>query len=123
MIAEERHYQQGHPHGFEIARRDLATACVLVVHGEVDIARSRRLGSAINHALGANPKRLVIDLCDVEFVDSTGLAVLGHARRRTLRQAIELRLVCDTRSTLEMLALTQLDRALDVRRSRKDALR
>lgn len=96
---------------------------MLAVRGEIDIGRARRLGSAINDALGANPKRLVIDLCDVAFFDSTGLAVLVHARRRTLRQGIELRIVCDVPSTLRVLEITQLDRALDVHRSRRDALR
>ena len=96
---------------------------MLVVRGGVDVARARQLGSAINDALGATPERLVIDLCDVEFVDSTGLAVLVNARRRTLRQGIELRLVCDVPRTLRALAITQLDRALDVHSSREDALR
>lgn len=123
MVSAQHSSQQGHPSGFEVSRRDLGAVCVLVVRGQVDIARARRLGSAINHALGAKPERLVIDLCDVEFPDSIGLAVLVHARRRTLRQGIELRIVCDVPSTLEALALTQLDRGLDVHRTREDALR
>jgi anti-sigma B factor antagonist len=112
-----------HPSEFEVVRRDLGTVCILVVRGGVDIARARQLGSTINDALGTTPERLVIDLCDVEFVDPTGLAVLVNARRRTLRQGIELRLVCDVPSTLRVLAITQLDRALDVHRSREEALR
>jgi anti-sigma B factor antagonist len=114
---------QRDPTEFEVVRRESGTVCVLVVRGEIDIARARRLGSAINEVLGTGRERLVIDLCDVEFVDSSALAVLVHARRRALRQDIELRLVCDVRSTLRVLAVTQLDRVFDIHRSREQALR
>lgn len=113
---------QRDPTEFEVLRRESGTVCVLVVRGDIDITRARRLGSAINGVLGTGPQRLVIDLCDVAFVDSTALAVLVHARRRALRQDIELRLVCDVASTLRVLAVTQLDRVFDVHRSRENAL-
>ena len=123
MRSVDRFGRRRRPSEFEVTHRDLGTVCVRVARGEMDVARARRLGSAINEVLGRGPQRLVIDLCDVEFVDSSGLAVLVHARRRTLRQGIELRLVCDVPSTLRVLALTQLDRVFDVHRSREHALR
>jgi anti-anti-sigma factor len=89
----------------------------------MDVSRARRVGSAINEVLGTGPQRLVVDLCDVEFVDSSGLAVLLHARRRTLRQGVELRVVCDVPSTLRVLSITQLDRVIDLHPSYEDALR
>ena len=98
----------------EVRWRDRGTVCVLVCRGEIDVSRARRVGGAINEVLGTGPQRLVIDLCGAEFVDSSGLAVLVHARRRALRQGVELRLVCDVPSTLRVLALTQLDRVIDL---------
>ncbi len=114
---------QRRPSELEVTRRDLGPICLLVVRGEVDVARSRRLGSEINEALGARPRRLVIDLSDTTFVNSTGPAVLVHARRRALRAGIELRLVSDVPSALRALPLTQLDRTFDVHQTREDALR
>lgn len=56
----------------------------------------------------------MIDLCQLELVDASGLAVLVHARARALRQGTELKLVCDVPSTLRVLAVTRLDRAFEI---------
>ncbi len=110
-------------HGtFEVTRRDTGRLSVLVVRGAIDITRSHRLGSAIHEVLGDGPQQLVLDLCGVELVDSTGLAVLVDARRRALRQGIELRLACDAPRALKVLALTGLDRAFDIYPSSEGAV-
>lgn len=96
---------------------------ILTVNGELDIARCPRLGVAINEVLRTRPRALVIDLCGVSFADSTALALLLNARRRTLRQRVELRLACDVPSTLRLLELTRLDREFEVYPSRRAALR
>src|SRR5437764_14014822 len=84
--------------GFSLSRDDVDGISVLVVCGELDIARAPRLSVAINEALRELPPALVIDLCGVDFLDSTGLAVLLNARRRTLRGGIDLTLACDGES-------------------------
>jgi len=64
----------------------------------------------------------VIDLCRVPFVDLRGLSVLLSARRRALQAGVELRVACDVKSTLRLLALARLDRDLDVHPTRAAAL-
>jgi anti-anti-sigma factor len=56
---------------------------VLTVGGEVDLETSSRLREAIDHLAGIGPKRLVVDLTDCSYIDSTGLAVLFHAAGRS----------------------------------------
>ncbi len=107
---------------FEVTRPDAARVSVLVASGALDIVSCRRLSSAVNEMLGTGPEGLVIDVCAVEFVDSTGLAILVQARRRALRAGIELRLVCDAPTTLKVLALTGLSRSFDIYPTREDAL-
>ncbi len=107
---------------FSITRQDLDGVCVVAVHGELDLARAPQLGVAVSEALRSHPTRLVIDLCDVGFVDSGGLSILLNARRRAVRQGVELKLACDVESTLRLLSLTRLDRDFDVHATRHQAI-
>lgn len=87
---------------------------ILVIRGDLDLVRSARLRVTINDLLRTSPCGLVIDLGEVRFVDTTGLAVLLNARIRTQREGVDLKLVCDVRRTLELLELTRLDREFDL---------
>ena len=105
-----------------VNRFDVGPATVLAVQGELDIARGPALGVRIDEALHACASCLVVDLCDVEFLDSTGLAVLLNARRRTRRLGRQLKLVCNVESTLQLLRLTRLDRDFEVHATLDEAL-
>lgn len=107
---------------FDVTRRDAGSVTVLAVRGAVDMSRCRRLVAAIHEALRDGPEQLVLDLCGIEFVDSSGLGVLVHARRRALRLGIQLKLVCNVPSALKVLSLTGLDRAFDVYPTSEGAL-
>jgi anti-sigma B factor antagonist len=58
----------------------------VTVRGEIDLATSTRLNRDLDAALELQPPlaRLRIDLTDVTFMDTTGVAVLLKARRRAL---------------------------------------
>jgi anti-sigma B factor antagonist len=107
---------------FEVTHCHLDHASILDVCGELDLAHAPALGIAVHQALGTSPRRLVIDLCRVPFIDPRGLSVLLSARRRALGAGVELILACDVKTTLRLLALTQLDRDFDVRPTRAAAL-
>ena len=107
---------------FDLTRHDVGAVAVLAAHGELDIAHSPSLAVAIDQILRAGMKCLVIDLCDVSFVDSTGLAVLLNALRRTARRGAQMKLACDVPSTLKLLSLTRLDRDFDTYPNREAAL-
>lgn len=49
---------------------------VIRVRGDIDIATSERFASAIEEVRGAEGTDLVVDLAEVDFIDSSGLAVL-----------------------------------------------
>lgn len=52
----------------------------IVVMGEVDMATSPQIQSAIDSLNHAGASRVVLDLAGVSFMDSTGLAGLVHGR-------------------------------------------
>jgi anti-anti-sigma factor len=54
-------------------------APVVVVKGEIDLAAAEAFWQAIDRALGNESPRLVIDMVDTTFMDSSGLNVLLRA--------------------------------------------
>jgi anti-sigma B factor antagonist len=65
------------PASFAVRRHDLdRRTCVLAIKGELDIASAPQLKQELNEPLAAGCRRLVLDLAQVNFIDSTALGVL-----------------------------------------------
>ena len=56
--------------------------CVLRVSGEVDLSNVALFREAIESCVSSSPPRLVLDVGDLTFMDSSGLAVLLRAATR-----------------------------------------
>jgi anti-sigma B factor antagonist len=67
---------------------------LLEVEGELDIATAPRMIAALNEAFVELSTPLVVDLSSVEFMDSTGLALLMNAHRRVRRRGQGFAIVC-----------------------------
>jgi anti-sigma B factor antagonist len=65
-------------------------ALVLSLAGELDLYSAPALREALRRAVERSPKRLVVDLAEVTFVDSTVLGVLVEARSRVGGEAFAL---------------------------------
>jgi len=89
---------------------------VVAVSGEVDLHAVPRFRSAMQDAVSrADSKRplVLVDLGEVEFIDSSGLGVLIGQHRELGDVGGELRVVAGE-AALKILRLTSLDTALDV---------
>jgi anti-sigma B factor antagonist len=104
-----------------VSRQFYGATEVLVVSGEVDLKTVTRLRQAITAALRAAPSVLVVDMDEVEYLDSAGLNALVDAQER-LDGRSELRVVASHRVTLRPLQLTGLDQVLTICASRDEAL-
>jgi anti-sigma B factor antagonist len=69
-----------------------AETIVLALAGDLDIASAPLLERHLDDAATIGSVRVVVDLSDVEFLDSTGLRVLLTARERLQERGQELRL-------------------------------
>jgi anti-sigma B factor antagonist len=49
---------------------------VLPLDGEIDLHVSPRISAQLNQMIAAKPKQLVVDMSQVSYIDSSGLAVL-----------------------------------------------
>ena len=82
------------PQPFEIVNAPLHKAPAVAVRGEVDIATVPALGLALDGAIRDSVGAFVLDLCEVEFLDSSGLRLILRARALLAREDRELAIVC-----------------------------
>jgi anti-sigma B factor antagonist len=69
------------PTGFSISISERDGRAVVVIRGELDLATAPDLDTALNDRLDAG-QDVVVDLRELEFMDSTGLRVLVSAHTR-----------------------------------------
>jgi anti-anti-sigma factor len=64
------------PHLTVTTKEDAAGVPLICVAGELDLATAPKLSAAAKEALEQKPQRLVFDLGELRFMDSSGLRVL-----------------------------------------------
>ena len=101
-------------------RRDRGYAFVAVA-GEVDIATVTRLRESL-FELAASDRALVVDLDQVTFIDSSGLAALVGAARRAAAHGASLQVVCARPRIRQLFHLTGLDGQVPLARTLDGAL-
>ena len=94
---------------------------VVAVAGEVDIATVTRLRERL-FELAASGRSLVVDLDQVSFIDSAGLAALAGAARRAAAHGASLQVVCARPRTRQLFRLTGLDGPVPLARTLDGAL-
>jgi anti-sigma B factor antagonist len=82
------------PDEFGIAPADVGGAPGVAIRGEVDLSSVPALTDALDAAIRDSTGAFVIDLCDVEFLDSSGLSTLMRARALLGREDRALAVVC-----------------------------
>lgn len=95
---------------------------VLQIGGEIDVATAPKLRERLLAMVSEQRYRIVVDLEEVDFIDSTGLGVLIGARKRVGIQDGEMRLVCTDARIVKVFEITGLDRVFDIRESVTDAV-
>jgi anti-sigma B factor antagonist len=94
---------------FAISRRELdARASVISIEGELDLATAPQLKWMLLDALEEGHSRLVVDLSQTTFMDSTALGVLVGVDR-SLDDGATLAIVCASSSLLKIFELSGMD--------------
>jgi len=98
---------------------------VVEAAGEIDVASAPELRDYLSRTIDAGHRQLVVDLRQVDFMDSVGLGVLAGAKRQLHghgRRDGSIRLVCAEGLVLRILRLTGLDRVMPLHATLSDAI-
>jgi anti-anti-sigma factor len=98
---------------------------VVVAHmtGELDIAGASGMGERIREAVPTSARGLVVDFSDLDFIDSSGIAMLFGLARRLGSRRQELRVVARSgKPVARVLQIVEFDRAAPVHETLDEAL-
>lgn len=96
---------------------------VVEVIGDLDLATAPKLTAELKTLLDqGGHEHLVVDLSQVEFMDSTGLGVLVGAQKQAAAQGGSVALVCTSPRLLKILRITKLEKLFPLHPSVTDAL-
>ena len=97
-------------------------ATVVAIKGEVTMGCSRKLRDVLKDVTGKKAARIVIDLKEMPYIDSSGLATLVECFQETKKYKAELRLAELTTNVREVFRLARLDTIFSIYPSTADAL-
>src|SRR5579859_5904651 len=91
---------------FRVEVRTENGAPLLSVQGELDLASSPVLEEELARVTSERPSLVIIDLRELDFMDSTGLSVLIRAHQRAEEAGYRLGIVNGSRQIRRLLTLT-----------------
>jgi anti-sigma B factor antagonist len=105
---------------FEVVQADLGAAPGLAVRGEVTLPRCPYWSKRSRRRSRRPSARFVIDLCDVGFLDSSGLLAVLHARGLLARDRRALAVVCPPGPVRQLFEVAGVAEQLFLYDSRND---
>ncbi len=99
-----------------------AGVTVLVPTADIDMSRSPDLRSSIKEELKPGLDRMIIDLSEVQYMDSSGLATLVEAMRLAKKDSVGLHLASMTDKVRAIFEIARLDAFFSIKDTRQDAL-
>ena len=107
----------------EVRETPLSGAAGVTVTGEIDVATAQLLEEALDQAIRMTTGAFVIDLCDVTFMDSSGVNVLLRARALLGREERDVVLICPPGGVLHVLEVIGVAELFAIFASRAAAAR
>ena len=95
---------------------------VTAVVGRLDLRTAPELRAQVTAALAAGPGSMIVDLSDVEFIDSSGLGVLIGLHKQADAQGGRLTIVPPIGSARQIFALTRTESFFNLVPSQHPAL-
>ena len=96
----------------EISTRQYGRYAVVTLRGELDLAGASGLRDRLRTACDESDGRVVLDLGELTFMDSTGLSILVEYHDRTRAAGGRLVLVAPRTAVVRVLDITGLDERL-----------
>ncbi len=106
----------------QLATRHEGDVSVVSARGEVDVFTAPDLDTELDGLIAAGSSRLVVDLSDVAFLDSTGLGVLVKALKHAREAGGWLHLVVTSDRIRKIFEITGLDASIPIFDTAQDAI-
>ena len=94
---------------------------VLEVGGEIDVYTAPKLREKLIELVSDGSYHLIVDLENVDFLDSTGLGVLVGGLKRVRNHDGSLQLVCTQEKILKIFRITGLTKVFPIHSSVSEA--
>jgi anti-sigma B factor antagonist len=88
---------------------------VVAAGGELDMGAAPSLRATIERILEEGPSRLVVELSEATFIDSTSIGILMGAKRRLRAAGGRLEIVCTEPNLLRIFEIVGLSQQLSIR--------
>jgi anti-sigma B factor antagonist len=112
------------PPEFSLSQESLdAERHVVAVRGEIDLFTAPELKSALSEAIESGHTRIVVDLTDTTFLDSTALGVLIGAVKRLRSRDGRLTIVNVDDNIAKTFEITGLDQIFPISSTRDEAVK
>ena len=95
---------------------------VIELGGEVDLYTAPEFKERLVQLIEDGKKRIVVDLSEATFIDSTTLGVLVGGVKRLRPEGGSLTLVCSDENITKIFEITGLDRVFAIHATRDEAL-
>jgi anti-sigma B factor antagonist len=110
------------PPEFQLTQETAGDAQVVAVAGEIDLFTAPELKAALGEALDNGKTRIVVDLTQTTFLDSTALGVLIGAVKRLRSRDGAMTIVNTDVNIAKTFEITGLDQIFTIRGSRDEAI-
>ena len=95
---------------------------LVAIDGRLDAHNVPEARDHLDACIASGTSRLVVDLSDVSFLDSAGLAMLVTALKRARQEGGDVKLVWPTNeNTQRILRLTRFDRVFEISNTAEQA--
>ena len=105
-----------------LTTRDAGGKTIVAVGGEIDVYTAPKLRDKITELVAAGNYDIVVDMEEVEFLDSTGLGVLVGGLKKVRAHDGSLELVCNQDRLLKIFRITGLAKVFVIHETAEAAL-
>lgn len=109
--------------GFEISSRALGEVWIVDLGGEIDLYGSSSVRKKFEEVLKTKPKRFLVNLKKVFYMDSSGLATLIEAFQISRKQGIFFGIFGLNSQLQGLFEVTRLDKVFSIFQDEKEAIK
>lgn len=102
--------------------RHMDNDVIIALQGDIDLHRMDELHKALTAVCEDQPARIVVNMQDVSYIDSSGIGTLVEAFRRARAFGGKLLLCCANDRVCSVLEITKLNNVLTMYTTEAEAL-